>query len=346
MNTEIKLWEISNNRITAIQETDLASHHLEAELEDWIAASPDALGEDLLIIARQENIPGVGKLDLLAMDRSGELVVVELKRSMAPREAVAQALDYGSWLASVSEAQIMEIAQSHLKRPLDEVFLGRFNVAEMPPITPRNHRILLVAASLDASSERIINYLAQGNIRFNAIFFRYAKLAGGTEILARSMLVAESVTEGTGPRRKVTATDLINMAKVRQVGSMVEPFRALAKDEKYVGEQAALTYGGSFRFLRNDVHDKWRVAFGLNVSGERCHTPIGQLDVWTTIETLADVLGVGASQMEEMLKALPVLDMRAGDCIIRLKDQQAADRIAKQLQDWFERFPARPHGAV
>ena len=77
----------------------LAANHLEKDLEDWVEHNPSILGGDrVLIIATQKSIPGVGRLDLLGIDQSGSLVIIELKRYSTPRDAVAQALDYASWL--------------------------------------------------------------------------------------------------------------------------------------------------------------------------------------------------------------------------------------------------------
>src|SRR5713101_3319323 len=195
MGTEIKVWEISDNHIKAVEEAALKFEHLESELEKWIVESPDILGDELLIIANQKEVQGVGRLDLLAIQPNGELVIVELKRDMAPREAVAQALDYASWLDKISEADLLEIAEDYLEAPLDEAFVDRFG-KDMPAISPHNHRILLVGSRLDAAAERIINYLAQRHsVNLNAVFFRYAKLSSGQEILARSVLVAESVLQ-------------------------------------------------------------------------------------------------------------------------------------------------------
>jgi hypothetical protein len=339
MGTEIKVWQISDGHVRAVEEAALASGHLESELENWIVECPDILGDDLLIIARQKYVPGVGQLDLLAIQSNGELVIVELKRDKAPREAVAQALDYASWLDKISESDLSEIAEDHLHVPLDEAFEDKFG-KDMPAISPHNHRILLVGSALDAAAERIINYLAQRHsVNLNAVFFRYAKLASGQEILARSVLVAESVLQSaTSSRQKQSVSELLATATARQVLPMVEAFRVLGKDEKYSSEQASTSYGGSFRYWHEYAAGKWRMVVGVNVSGGRRASPPGQLDIWIPVGTLAQVLGVSDAQAREMLNKLPVQEMRGADAIVRLKDERSAQQAAKQIASWFDKY--------
>jgi len=43
-----------------------------------------------------------GIIDLLCIDESGNLIVVELKRDKTPREVTAQTLDYASWVDSLT----------------------------------------------------------------------------------------------------------------------------------------------------------------------------------------------------------------------------------------------------
>ncbi len=162
MATEIKVWQISkNDGLVPITNTSLEATHLESDLESWIAKDPNILGDNLLVIDRQLPVEGVGRLDLLCIDSTGTLVIVELKRDQTPREAVAQALDYASWLddASASEVQmILDRAEEHLGKPLEDAFTEHFEI-EMPDVVAQNHRIIL-AARLDSSAERIIQYLA------------------------------------------------------------------------------------------------------------------------------------------------------------------------------------------
>ena len=233
------------------------------------------------------------------------------------------------------------MAEDYLQRPLEEVFVDRFGVAEMPAINSQKHRILLVGSRLDAASERIINYLAQSyGVNINAIFFRYAKLATGQEILARSVLVAESIIQAAGTtRRKTTVADLIGTATERQVLPLIEALRTLARGEEYVSEEATWSYGGSFRFWRNNIEGKSKMVLGVNVSGDRRATPTGQLDIWIPVATLTQVLGVPQPQAKQMLQKLPVLELKTSDCIIRLNNKEAAEAVVKQIKQWFDEYP-------
>lgn len=84
MATEIMIWEIEGQKITPVEDTPLAAQHLEDELETWVTQVPNVLGDNLLVIDRQRDIPGVGRLDLLCIDKAGKLIVIELKRDRSP----------------------------------------------------------------------------------------------------------------------------------------------------------------------------------------------------------------------------------------------------------------------
>jgi hypothetical protein len=158
MATTIKIWEIAGGDLKPAESESFAAAHVEAELETWISKNPELLGDRILIIDRQRDIPGVGRLDLLGIDAEGTLVIIELKRDRSSREAVAQALDYAAWLDSELPATIETFAGDFLHRPLADAFAEAFQ-SDLPDLVCQNHRVLLVAARLDASAERIVNYL-------------------------------------------------------------------------------------------------------------------------------------------------------------------------------------------
>ena len=71
-------------------------------LQEWLADRPSALGEELLII--QKEFDGFDdtreRLDLLAIDKDGNLVIIENKLDDSGRDVVWQALKYASYCAS------------------------------------------------------------------------------------------------------------------------------------------------------------------------------------------------------------------------------------------------------
>lgn len=85
-------------------------------LQEWIAKNPDVLGEELLII--QKEFDGFSetneRLDLLALDKSGNLVVIENKLDDSGRDVVWQALKYASYCSTLSTSQIVNIYQKFL----------------------------------------------------------------------------------------------------------------------------------------------------------------------------------------------------------------------------------------
>ena len=84
-------------------------------LEDILAHSPEVLMEGLTIIGRQNETAG-GPLDLLGLDDDGKLVVFELKRGELTRDAVAQVLDYASWLAALESDGERVVVRLHHER--------------------------------------------------------------------------------------------------------------------------------------------------------------------------------------------------------------------------------------
>lgn len=87
-------------------------------LQEWLAHEPSALGEELLII--QKEFDGFDdtreRLDLLALDKDGNLVIIENKLDDSGRDVVWQALKYASYCASLTKAQIVGIYQQYLDR--------------------------------------------------------------------------------------------------------------------------------------------------------------------------------------------------------------------------------------
>ena len=71
-------------------------------LEGTLVNHPDMLDPGLTLVGRQTRTDD-GWLDLLGVDEDGRLVVFELKRGTLSRDAVAQVIEYASFLDAKSK---------------------------------------------------------------------------------------------------------------------------------------------------------------------------------------------------------------------------------------------------
>jgi len=87
-------------------------------LEVWLENNPEALGEELLII--QKEFSGFSdtneRLDLLALDKQGNLIVIENKLDDSGRDVTWQVLKYASYCSSLSKEQVKDIYQEYLNK--------------------------------------------------------------------------------------------------------------------------------------------------------------------------------------------------------------------------------------
>lgn len=167
---------------------------LESQLETMIEADPTILGTPLLLIGRQ--VPtAYGKfIDLLAVDDDGAIHVLELKKDKTPRDVVAQALDYGSWVRGLSHDDVLDLFHAYKPGVAFEVEWSSTFGTDIPDELNSAHRLTVVAAEVDAATERIVEYLAEFSLPINVVFFRYF-VDDGRSYLARTWLMDEARTQ-------------------------------------------------------------------------------------------------------------------------------------------------------
>ncbi|MCB9481620.1 MAG: DUF4268 domain-containing protein [Desulfobacteraceae bacterium] len=144
------------NRLESKRFSDLGFSE-RSHLQEWLANEPDALGEELLII--QKEFDGFDdtreRLDLLALDKDGNIVVIENKLDDTGRDVVWQALKYASYCSGFTRSQIIEIYQAYLDKYCSGGDAGNFisEFLEIPDIdeavlnSGNDQRIMLVAAN-------------------------------------------------------------------------------------------------------------------------------------------------------------------------------------------------------
>lgn len=198
MPLEIGLWRVDGSP----RRMSTKAMPFEARLEDLIEADSALLGEPLLFIGRQVPTAHGKFIDLLAVGADGVLHVIELKRDRTPRDVVAQALDYGSWVEMLTHEDVLSIFDDYRSGvAFEEAFSERFG-ASPPEALNSEHTLTVVASEVDPATARIVEYLARYDVPLNVLFFRYY-LDDNREYLARTWLVDDvRVLTGEGSKRK------------------------------------------------------------------------------------------------------------------------------------------------
>jgi hypothetical protein len=184
------------NRIVPCEETDFKSNNIleRQNIEKWIENYPDILGEELLVITTEyDKFDKTNeRLDILALDKDGNLVIIELKRDDSGKYVDLQAVKYAAYCSTLQLDDICLMYQTysdmHGKKLSDDQsrvnILNFIDDEEFEEINDRP-RIILVARQfrpevtasvlwlrkfgIDLSCVRLSPYdLGDGNIAFES----------------------------------------------------------------------------------------------------------------------------------------------------------------------------------
>lgn len=179
------------NRISALKAMSFSELKFRERehLQEWITNNPASLGEDLLII--QKEFSGFSdtreRLDLLALDKLGNLVIIENKLDDSGRDVTWQALKYVSYCASLSRQDIIRIYQDYLggSASAEENLADFFEGQDMSEIVLNqgltSQRIMLVAANFRKEVTSTVLWLSGFKIRIQC--FEVTPYALGEELL-------------------------------------------------------------------------------------------------------------------------------------------------------------------
>ncbi len=148
-------------------------------LQEWLANYPTAFGEDEELLIIQKEFDGFGetneRLDLLALDKDGNLVIIENKLDDSGRDVVWQSLKYASYASSLSKAEIVRIYQSYLTSINDSKdaeaeileFTGESDFDDLQLNQRLTQRIFIVAGNFRKEVTSTAVYLLQYGVRLH-----------------------------------------------------------------------------------------------------------------------------------------------------------------------------------
>jgi hypothetical protein len=158
-------------------------------------------------------------MDLLGVDSDGRLVVFELKRGTLTREAVAQIIDYSSYLASLDPEELSNhISERSGSRGIEKIenFLSWYQEQFGTSFT-ENQRpaMVLVGLGADERTTRMVSFLSEGDLDISLITFHGFKQEGETylakqvEVSAKTPVIAASYSKESNLKKlKAKAQEL------------------------------------------------------------------------------------------------------------------------------------------
>ncbi len=182
---ETKIWKVKQDKLIELTKSNL---DFEERIHKWIENDIKIILPDAILIGSKIKTDHEKEIDLLAIDSSGDLIVVELKRGITTREVIAQTLDYAAWVETLKVDEINQILQKQGRiENIYELLNKNFDDGEEIEIN-ENQKLLIVASEIDSITERVINFLSNKGLNINAATFNYYK-DDTSEFIARNFLI-------------------------------------------------------------------------------------------------------------------------------------------------------------
>lgn len=189
------------------------------DLQEWVLAHPEIIGDDVLIIASEFDRWQTGRgdrhasrLDVLGLDSDGRLVLAELKRDLAPESVQLQAITYAAMVASMTEEDIVGALTSRHRR--DGVDITDSEAEQMilrhcgalDPEILRSPRIVLVAGDFSPVTTASSLWLSEQGLDITLQRVQAYRIPSGETIVTVSQVFPLPVADELriSPRRTET----------------------------------------------------------------------------------------------------------------------------------------------
>ncbi len=113
-------YNIKDKKFQSLQESSFSAFNVleRQDIEKWVEENPDIVGEELLIISTEyDKFDKTNeRLDILAIDKVGKIVVIELKRDDSGRHVELQAIKYAAYCSTLTLKDTIELRKAYLNK--------------------------------------------------------------------------------------------------------------------------------------------------------------------------------------------------------------------------------------
>lgn len=197
-----------DNHFTEYRREPFKIEHMEQTLEEWLEQNPRTLLDEseLLFIGRQVPTNLGTFADLIAVDVSGAVVVIELKRDRTPRDTLAQALGYAAFVGQLEYDQLERVFQDYLgeESSLADYHRAYFEYSEDQGVSfNKEQRVVLVASDITPEIRQTAEFLRKYGLQVECIEFAFFRAPSGERLLSTRTVVGGTIRriDGGGTAR-------------------------------------------------------------------------------------------------------------------------------------------------
>ena len=200
----------SDSQFVKFDKMPFDAEHDEETLENWLEQNSNGILEDsgVLVIGRQVHTPLGGIIDLLGIDRHGDLVIIELKRDKTPRETIAQALEYASFIEGLDYEGLEGICRSYTKDEtlnLAGIHRDHFRLESDDAVTfNKDQRMAIVGQRITPEIKQSALFLGSKGVRVTCVEFTYFQTSDGIDRLMSQETVVDGSTQKLTPSSSVS----------------------------------------------------------------------------------------------------------------------------------------------
>ena len=331
---EIKIWTIEDFQASPVQQMNQMDS--EKLLEEIMVKNPELLMSELTLVGRQTQTEG-GSLDLLGVDSDGKLVVFELKRGTLSRDAVAQIIDYASYLEDMDlDALANHISDRSGVHRINKIndfekwYIENLGFDSLDSLRPL--RMFLVGLGVDDTTERMVNFLAQKGLDISLLTF-YGFEPEGKVLLARQMRV-EGQEKDINPLKNDNVTLFAKEVADLALDGLLDDIKPKSKSQfahDYGHRSYSLWYSPrQERTLYREIGIDLYYEIGINPSKDNQSCTDAFIAIWYDIHDTA----------RELINSLEKLDIQENQRHVRENDKKGRIRVdygKNELNDDFRR---------
>jgi len=232
----VRLFRVDGGgKFTEYKERVFKSEYNEQILESWLENNFDSIVEDgaLMVIGRQVATTFGSYIDLLGVDRAGNIAILELKRDRTPRETLAQALEYASFAESLDYEQLEQILRNYTgneNESLSEYHKEFFRLEIGEGVSfNKDQRIIIVGYNITPEIHQAATFLRNKGLRVTCVEFSYFQTESGEQLMSSEIVVGKEPLK----RGAISTGTLPRIDKIKFLGSLdqvgLPVFEALLK---------------------------------------------------------------------------------------------------------------------